>query len=438
MEKKKYLGFAIPVLLVALTLLSCKTDVPTSPGQGNENSNGTANFTKYVAIGSSLTAGMQNAALYESAQIYSYPNLIAQQVGIVDFQQPIISDPGIGGRLRLTSFTPTIMPDPSTGVPKNATLARAYNNLGIPASFLWIPNSQGQPISDFFDSTDFAAKAAPPMSNPFFQVVLRNPALGKSVWAQVKALQPTFVTFSLGFYDALAFAGSGGTTPLIPQPIFSAIYTRIMDSLKTTGAQIVVANIPDVTQFPLVTTVPWFAVDQNRQPILSSGNLIPLVGQTKSALNGRALHQGDYVTLKAQDLLRTGYGFPASFQALGMVNAGKPLPDAVVLDVDEIASAKAAFATYNQSIQQIVSAKGIFVVDINKLISDMSATSVELGGETFGTGFISGWFFSLDGAHPSSKGMALVANEFIKVINQKFGANTALVNTASIPGLTTY
>lgn len=437
MKHNRVFYVALFVLTIALTVLSCKTDVPTMPGQINTNTNGNANFLRYVAIGNSLTAGLQSSALYKSAQQYSFPNLIAAQAGVTDFQQPIISDPGIGGRMRLTSFSPvTIVSDASTGTPENSALPRPYNNLGIPSAFLWIPNAQALPLSDFFDETDFVAKKAAPRSNPFFEVVLRNPALGKSIWSQVKALQPTLVTFWLGSYDALAYAGSGGTTTLVPELLFRAIYARILDSLKSTGAQIVVANIPDVTVIPLVTTVPWFAVDANQQPIKDqTGNLIPLTGQTKAALTGRALKAGDFVTLKAQDLLKTGYGFPASFTQLGLPNAGKPLPDAVVLDVDEVAAGKAAIGKYNQAIQEIAAARSIPVVDINSVLLDIKANGLTIGGETYKTDFISGGLFSLDGAHPSSKGNAVVANEFIKVINRAFGANIAYVNTATVPGL---
>ena len=62
--------------LIAALLIGCTDSAPTAPAIGLGNST----ITKYVAIGNSLTAGYQSAGLYESAQIYSYPNLIAQQL----------------------------------------------------------------------------------------------------------------------------------------------------------------------------------------------------------------------------------------------------------------------------------------------------------------------------------------------------------------------
>jgi len=37
--------------------------------------------------------------------------------------------------------------------------------------------------------------------------------------------------------------------------------------------------------------------------------------------------------------------------------------------------------------------------------------------------YVTGGGFSLDGVHPSPRGYALIANEFIKAINAKYGSN---------------
>ena len=57
-----------------------------------------------------------------------------------------------------------------------------------------------------------------------------------------------------------------------------------------------------------------------------------------------------------------------------------------------------------------------------------------VNGIKFKTSYITGGLFSLDGVHPSSQAHGIVANEFIKVINSKFGANIPLIDVSSIPG----
>ena len=56
---------------------------------------------KMIAIGDSLTAGMQDANLVGSRQEHSYPALVAKQAGL-DFKQPLLSEAGIPPKLFLS------------------------------------------------------------------------------------------------------------------------------------------------------------------------------------------------------------------------------------------------------------------------------------------------------------------------------------------------
>ena len=60
-------------------------------------------FHKYVALGDSLTAAVEGSCLVQRHQNRSYPKLVAEQLGITDFQQPLLSEralsnPLTGGR----------------------------------------------------------------------------------------------------------------------------------------------------------------------------------------------------------------------------------------------------------------------------------------------------------------------------------------------------
>src|SRR3954471_8603645 len=98
---------------------------------------GTADFTRFVAIGDSFGAGFESASLNQNHQIYSWPAIIARQAGAPDFQQPLVSFPGIGPELQLVDvigYPPTITAAPGQGQPINLNLARPYNNLSIPGA----------------------------------------------------------------------------------------------------------------------------------------------------------------------------------------------------------------------------------------------------------------------------------------------------------------
>ncbi|HEX7410880.1 MAG TPA: hypothetical protein VF298_01945, partial [Bacteroidales bacterium] len=71
-----------------------------------EPSTGSADFSRYVALGNSLTAGYSNGALYTSGQSYSYANLIAQQMKLAGggaFITPVVTneDGLLSGKLKL-------------------------------------------------------------------------------------------------------------------------------------------------------------------------------------------------------------------------------------------------------------------------------------------------------------------------------------------------
>src|SRR5690606_38089519 len=81
------------LLLIAAGLVSCKPTI--EPGKPDS---GSADFTKYIAIGNSLTAGYSDGSLYRSGQVHSYPAMLAGQfvlVGGGPFRQPLL--PGEAG-----------------------------------------------------------------------------------------------------------------------------------------------------------------------------------------------------------------------------------------------------------------------------------------------------------------------------------------------------
>ena len=94
-------------------------------------------FTNYVALGDGLTAGFMSGSLVQTHQLNSYPALIARQARVTDFQQPLVSEPGIPTELALLTLSPSPVIAPkftAQGVPVNTQLARPYNNLGVPGA----------------------------------------------------------------------------------------------------------------------------------------------------------------------------------------------------------------------------------------------------------------------------------------------------------------
>jgi len=366
---------------------------------------GDADFTRYVAIGDSLTAGFMSGGLGRTAQLNSYPMLIARQVtGDANgggFQQPLVSDPGIPAVLELKSLAPLVIgPKAGSGQPLNLNLQRPYNNLAVP----------GADVHD--------AVATVTDNGGLHDLILRG--LGTQL-QQAIALNPTFVTVWIGNNDVLGAALAGrvieGVT-ITPVAQFEADFKTVVNAFASRGIEMAIANIPEVTGIPYVTTIPFVVVNPaTSQPVIVNGNVVPLIGP-----NG-PLTPNDRVLLTARAELAQGKGIPV---ALG--GSGQPLSDAAVLSGAEIATISARIAAYNNIIRSEATRVGAAFVDSNAVFREVATSGINIGGITFTENFLTGGIFSYDGVHPNAFGYAYVANLFIDAINDQFDGEIPLVN----------
>jgi len=359
---------------------------------------GSVDFSKYVALGDSLTAGFSNGGLGSDQQLDSYPSLLhdAATGQTTGFQQPLVSEPGIPPQLALRGLLPTVItPRSGMGVPLNLNLPRPYDNLGVP----------GARIHDTLATvTD---------NGGLHDLILRG--LGTAL-QQALVQKPTFVTLWIGSNDVLAAATSGvvidGVTLTTPAA-FEADLRSIVGAIRSSGANLAIANLANVTSIPFVTTIPSVVVDPTtNQPVLVNGAPVPLIGP-----NG-PLSANDHVLLTATSELARGIGIPA---ALG--GTGLPLSDSSVLSGAETAKVQARVEALNSIIGQVAQDSGAALVDINAIFDDLVHRGRVVGGIEFTTDFLTGGIFGYDGVHPTRLGYGLVANAFINAINQTFGAS---------------
>lgn len=386
---------ALKSLLLALALA-----LAAFPAAAQSNT-GSANFTTYVAVGDSLTAGFSSASLVQTVQRTSYPALIARQAKgtTTGFEQPLVSEPGLPPGMVLLTLRPTFGTKPGPpGGPVNLNVPRPYNNLGIP----------GARVHDIVATT----------SGGIYDLVLRNPAFqNTTALQQAASLHPTFATIWIGNNDVLAAATSGrvieGVT-LTPVASFQADLTLIANTLRGAGASLAIANIPNVTSIPFVTTIRPIVVNPaTNQPVLVGGNTVPLLGPDGP------LGANDHVLLTAAAQLAVGRGIPAAIPG----GTGLPLTDDVVLSASETSTINARVDAYNQVISSVASATNAALVDMHEQLNLLATEGIEVGGVPFNAAFLTGGIFSYDGVHPNTFGYAYVANAFIDAINAKYGGD---------------
>ncbi len=270
--------------ILALGLVACEPEFDNPIEESGIYTSGEADFSNFVALGNSLTAGFADGALYITGQENSYPNILSQQFAVAgggEFTQPLMAD-NTGGALlggnqilenRLVlvfdGVTP-VGPARYTGAPAttdiSTNLGGSFNNMGVPGakSFHLVAPGYGN-----------VAGVASGEANPYFARFASSATA--TVLGDAVAQSPTFFTLWIGNNDILSYATSGGVgvdqnvtgeldpTKYGPNDItnantFAGVYKQILDAMTAGGAKGVVLNLPSVTSIPFFTTVPSKAV----------------------------------------------------------------------------------------------------------------------------------------------------------------------------------
>lgn len=365
---------------------------------------GSADFSRFVALGDSLGAGFVSGGLVRGAQEDSVPALVARQATGMQISQPLVSEPGLPALLRLTSLSPLqIVRLPGSGSP---AATPPFQNLSVP----------GYRVGDAIRDRDRG-----PADLASF--ILFNPAGPTTQLEHALAQMPTFALVWLGNNDVLAAATSGivvdGVT-LTPVAQFEADYTTIVGALEGVGADLALATLPDVTSIPFVTTVPPVLVNPaTQQPVLGpDGNPIPLLG-----VGGVPLSPGDRVLLPATAKLAMGIGVPAFAGGTGV-----GLENGDYLTAAEVNAIQNRVNAFNAIIRETATQTGSALADINALLRTVATDGYNVGGITFTEDFVTGGTFSLDGVHPQPLGYAVAANTFLEAINGTYDADIPLVD----------
>lgn len=306
------------LLLVSLTFVACSSDdeavVDPNSSDGLPLTAGSADFSKYVALGNSLTAGFSDGALFISGQNGSYSNILSQQFALVgggEFKIPYMND-NVGGlllggsqiqgpRLVFNGSAPVSVTGTTTTDIMNH-LTGPFNNMGVPGakSFHLLAPGYGN-----------VAGVLSGQANPYFVRFASSPTT--SVIADAVAQNPTFFSLWIGNNDVLSYATSGGTgtnqtgnldpttygsNDITDPNVFASAYNGLVTQLTAGGAKGVVANIPYVTSVPFFTTVPINPIPG--LPPANAGQLNQLFGGINAALAGAGLPPR-FATLVADD-----------------------------------------------------------------------------------------------------------------------------------------
>lgn len=406
--------------------------------------------SQYVAIGDSLTAGVQSDGLEDDFQVVSFPNLIAQQLGIDDFEQPLVGSPGIGFDEPETSplmfedgdiFREQNVPNPFDLL-GNFFLSRPYDNLGLPGAELVDVQSTSMLL---------------------FEVILRG--MGTQLEQAIR-LDPELITLWVGNNDVLGVANGGDVADITPIDEFEEDYREILEELtEETDAMIVAANVPNVTDIPFINfydaifrTVPELGI-MNPVPVLydpdtfepidfGDGRLVPLLTQETDVVHvlidiliDDDTYVGDGVGIPDQAALESmGFSSMDAGDIVSQLEIMGLMPSGIMIDEDstltnmEETVIGQAINDINSVISNLLQEFGIPLVDINQTLSELNTNGIDGFTGDFVLEDTENTAFSLDGIHANNAGYAIIANRFIEVINQSFAMNIPLVDSEQYRG----
>lgn len=283
-----------------------------------------------------------------------------------------------------------------------------------------------------------------------------------------------------------ATSGGDGSNPITPVDGppgfgFNQTYGALIATLTSGGAKGVIANIPYVTDIAHFTTIAWNTLDPTDEcqaalvpqiPVLNAqlygplkgiftaygepdridlltadgpnpllindetatdrsaeiaAALTPILGAPTAGAFGaifgkaRQATADDLIVLSASRVIaQTEPGIPAPVNVNGI---SYPLADKWVLIPSEKAEIKTATDNFNTTIEAAANQAGLALVDANALLTQLASTGITSNNFTLTSGLIVGGAFSLDGIHLTSRGYAVIANEFMKAIDITYGSN---------------
>jgi hypothetical protein len=326
-----------------------------------------------VVLGDSIGEVVQSADARVETQPFGYPNWVAYKLG-TPFALPLIQS-GPFGVVGDTDQRSRISP------------ATAGANLAI---------SGADVDSLLFDAADAATVGEIDSETD----LVLYPRLGSQMdivesWAPT----PDIVLCWIGNNDVLGAVlsydqldGSQMTDPAG----FEQRFTEIAQRLGALGSRVAFANIPSVTDIGF---------------LLDGQDLVRLLG------SDYGLAEGSRTSVVAMLLIK-----------LGLDDGSLVSNPDYVLDSGEIAAIEERVDTFNTIIATAAADIDAPVVDAHAIFNYFVDSPPTILGVPLGHRFPGGGIFSLDAVHPSNTAHLIIANEFIRALNDHYGM--------SIPGVT--
>lgn len=386
-----------------------------------------------IVVGGSMSAGVRDGGYFNEGILTSYPNLIARQMKLKKFEQPLFDATqynGIGRKVK-TSFNPTGGPIQKFNVIQNNLTGEYLPDEQYDFKKIKLPDYKGDPdnLAVPFNSRSFIAIDG--VNNSFKNRII--PTKNSFGWdistmKYLKAKKFDFFIVEAGIDDFMQYVaeGAGATwTTNIPMGIKDYTFQEtlsyeeeiriqpelrlIKEVLAPLGAKGVFFNIPDILDLPYFLDKDYVLnYDALVKQELLKQNYLVLVKKFKPSSRIDSL-----LSKKVHIALKPVFNLNNNLKNEDVIND--------VADVIKIGSERmnGQLLSFNQKY-------GYGIVDIRSLYKKILSSTGYTTDD--GTPINRTNFFSNDGINPTPLGQAVIANEVIKTINQTYKADIPLIS----------
>jgi hypothetical protein len=265
----------------------------------------------------------------------------------------------------------------------------------------------------------------------------RYPLVLAATQSQVTALRiqgASFVAVELGLTEVLQAATSGlvvaassytqgAPYTYVPAAVFAPVFSAIADSVKLTGAKVVLLSVPKVSA--LYALRPAAEVWGDRAGLATFGITV----NTDCSTSANFVFTGAIIPALALRFDSTGT--PQNLSCTDVPGAA----DAVLTPAN-IATLDAAVSAMNAQIQQIAQANGWAFADLDGVYPPpVQSRSPYAAVDQFTCVYPYGAQTSLDGAFPNANGQVAIASAVASAIDAKYGFSIS-VGAISPTGVT--
>ncbi|MCF0054141.1 hypothetical protein [Dyadobacter sp. CY356] len=382
-----------------------------------------------ISIGEGVEAGYRDGGLYRQGQLTAYPNLVARQMGLADFDQALFEkENGNGTGYLVKSNTGTIpvfneVTNNLVYTEKGSTLMKPYtgkNTDNFSAPFGGRNIFAADPAQELAYKNNFYLNNPQPAYlsntnylwvNGYVNASLFSRYVGtgyNSAWDYTKTIKPEIALFETGTDVYILNNLRGGGSGLFGGSEF-AWERQILNYMKEKGTKSVLATVPEVLDFPYFK---WYTYENL---IRKTGKQIGIQASDASTPTAAT---ADVIFLPTANVVSIYNGnFKSAY-----------LTDEDVIRKSEISKPE----QYNELLLMWSKQYNQPLVDFYAVYKKILAGNyVSDDGFKIDPSYPNGNFFSADGIYPSAIGQAVLANEVIKVLNSSYRAQIPLINISN-------